>query len=127
MLVTAGYLLWVGAFAPGGAFQAGAVLASAGILLVLMRARFVSVLAGWPFRVSLILGLSLFSLVAIGCILLGGQLLEYPENRAGLLILLIESFAALSIGVTLISLFVGSRPSIREHVTAPAGKEREVT
>jgi multisubunit Na+/H+ antiporter MnhB subunit len=121
MMVTAGYLLWVGAHAPGGAFQAGAVLASAGILVVLMRARFVSLLAGWPFRASLILGLSFFALVAIGCALAGGQLLEYPENRAGLLILLIESFAALSIGVTLVSLFVGGRPPTRDRGTPSTG------
>ncbi len=122
MLVTAGYLLWVGAHAPGGAFQAGAVLASAGILLVLMRARFVSALAGWRFRVSLVLGLSFFAVVAIGCVMMGGQLLEYPEKRAGLLILLIETFAVLSIGVTLLCLFVGGRPSIRDRGTEVHGK-----
>ena len=33
LLVTAGYLLWAGAQQPGGAFQAGALLASASVLL----------------------------------------------------------------------------------------------
>ena len=33
LIVTAGYLLWVGAHAPGGAFQAGATLAAVAVLL----------------------------------------------------------------------------------------------
>ncbi|MEW6353298.1 MAG: MnhB domain-containing protein, partial [Pseudomonadota bacterium] len=33
MILTAGYLLWAGARQPGGAFQAGAVLAALGVLL----------------------------------------------------------------------------------------------
>ena len=33
LILTAGYLLWVGAHAPGGAFQAGAILAAAGVVL----------------------------------------------------------------------------------------------
>jgi len=33
LIVFAGYLLWVGAHAPGGAFQAGALLAAAAVLL----------------------------------------------------------------------------------------------
>ena len=38
-IVLAAYLLWVGAYAPGGAFQAGAVLAGVGVLLLLTGAR----------------------------------------------------------------------------------------
>ncbi|VAX05289.1 Na(+) H(+) antiporter subunit B, partial [hydrothermal vent metagenome] len=33
LILVAGYLLWVGTHAPGGAFQAGSVLAAAGVLL----------------------------------------------------------------------------------------------
>ena len=35
MILIAGYLLWVGAHAPGGVFQAGSVLGAAGVLLLL--------------------------------------------------------------------------------------------
>jgi len=38
LILISGYLLWVGAHAPGGAFQAGSVLGAAGVLLIL---------AGW--------------------------------------------------------------------------------
>jgi hypothetical protein len=43
--------------------------------------------------------------------ILGGRLLEYPPGWAGTLILLIESVAALSLGITLVVLFIGGRPS----------------
>ena len=35
LILVAAYLLWVGAHAPGGAFQAGSVLGAAGVLLLL--------------------------------------------------------------------------------------------
>ena len=37
LLVTGGYLLWIGAFAPGGAFQGGALLGGALVLMLLGR------------------------------------------------------------------------------------------
>jgi hypothetical protein len=42
---------------------------------------------------------------------LGGRLLEYPRHWAGILILVIETAATLSIGVILTVLFIGGRPS----------------
>ena len=35
LILVSGYLLWAGAHAPGGAFQAGSVLGAAGVLLLL--------------------------------------------------------------------------------------------
>ena len=46
LILVAGYLLWVGANAPGGAFQAGSVLAAAGVLLLLAGCCFSSRFAG---------------------------------------------------------------------------------
>jgi len=111
MMVTAGYLLWVGAYAPGGAFQAGAILGGAGILLLLTDVRFASAMARWPLRIALTAGVSIFIGVAFGSMILGGRLLEYPRDLAGTLILVIECVAALSIGITLVVLYIGSRPS----------------
>ena len=48
MILMAGYLLWVGASAPGGAFQAGSVLAASGILLLLSSRHLPVQLMGWP-------------------------------------------------------------------------------
>lgn len=105
MVLVAGYLLWIGAYAPGGAFQAGAVLAAAGVLL-----RLAGLLPTWAQpnllrRVGLALGLAVFVAVAAAA-LLQGSLLQYPIAAAGALILLIEAALALSIGLTLASLYL---------------------
>jgi hypothetical protein len=56
-----------------------------------------------------VLGLSVFIAVAVGVMAGGGKLLEYPRAHAGMLILLIESAALISIALTLAALFVGGR------------------
>ena len=127
MVLTAGYLLWAGAHAPGGAFQAGAVLGGAGILLLLTEVRFASTIDWWPLRTLLSAGILVFSGVGLGSMALGGRLLEYPRDWAGILILLIESAATLSIGVTLMVLFVGGRPSRVDGTVSmkPAGQRED--
>jgi multisubunit Na+/H+ antiporter MnhB subunit len=107
MLLVAGYLLWIGAHAPGGAFQAGAVLAAAGVLL-----RLAGLLPAWAqpnrlLRAGLALGLAVFVAVAAAA-LAEGSLLQYPPAAAGGLILLIEAGLALSIGLVLASLYLAS-------------------
>ena len=110
LILVSGYLLWVGGHAAGGAFQAGSVLAAAGVLLLLTGWRPSARFAGLPLRFSLILGLAVFVFVAVLMLLLGESFLELPLPLASTLILMIEAAAALSIGITLASLFVGSRP-----------------
>ena len=107
MVLVAGYLLWIGAYAPGGAFQAGAVLAAAGVML-----RLAGLLPAWAqpdrlLRTGLVAGLLVFVVVAL--IALGqGALLQYPSSSAGTLILLIETGLTLSIGLTLSGLYLCS-------------------
>jgi len=110
MILIAGYLLWAGAHAPGGAFQAGAVLGASGVLLLLSGWHLPASLAGWPLRLTLVAGLAVFAAVAAGVMWTGASLLEYPPQWAGGLILLIEAAATLSIGATLAALFLGGRP-----------------
>ncbi len=110
LILVAGYLLWVGAHAPGGAFQAGSVLGAAGVLLLLAGWRLDARFAGLPLRIVLVVGLGMFVMVGMVLILVGGRLLEYPPPFAAVLILLIEAAAALSIGITLAALFLGGRP-----------------
>jgi multisubunit Na+/H+ antiporter MnhB subunit len=108
LMVVAAYLLWVGAYSPGGAFQGGALLAGAGVLLSLVD-------PSWRERrfqgiadMSLLLGITVFIVVGVSSMLLRGSFLQYPVNAAGTLILLIESAAMLSIAVTLHTLFAGT-------------------
>lgn len=109
ILVTA-YLLWVGAHAPGGAFQAGSVLAALGVLLLLTGWRVSDRLTALPLRIVLIAGPGVFIIIAALTTLLEGQLLKYPAAQAGLFIVILETFATLSIGATLAALFLGVRP-----------------
>ena len=110
MILIAGYLLWVGAHAPGGAFQAGSVLAAAGVLALLCGKQLEGRLAGWPLRLGLVLGTAMFVAVAAAVMVSGAHLLQYPLEWAGGLILLIEVAATFSIGVTLTALFFGVKP-----------------
>ena len=108
MLVVAGHLVWVGSSEPGGAFQGGAVLGAAGILLVLSGYAQPAWAGQRVVRWILTIGLLVFVGVALYPMLSGGTLLQYPaESRKGL-ILLIEVLLTLSIGASLVSLFLAS-------------------
>lgn len=109
MVLVAAYLLWVGAYAPGGAFQAGAVLAASLILILLTGTAIRAVWLGWSLRVMLSLGLVTFIGFGFAVMAAGHRFLQYPAGSAGALILLIEVAATLSIGVTLAALFLGGR------------------
>lgn len=107
-ILVSGYLLWVGAYAPGGAFQAGAVLAALGVVLVLSgQGRGAMTAPGFPVRILFVLGPAAFVIMAAATLGLQGRLLEYPPAHAGVLILVLEVAATLSIGATLLALFSG--------------------
>jgi len=110
LILVAAYLLWVGAHAPGGAFQAGSVLGAAGLLLLLAGWRPRADLTARPLRLALVAGPGTFVAVAVVTLLTGAWLLEFPPKHAGTLILILEATATLSIGVTLAALFLGGRP-----------------
>jgi multisubunit Na+/H+ antiporter MnhB subunit len=110
MILIAAYLVWVGAHAPGGAFQAGSVLGAAGVLLRLSGWHLPSHGTGWPLRLILVLGVAVFTLIGLSMLGLGEPLLGYPPGWAKPLILTIEVAATLSIGAILAALFIGGRP-----------------
>ncbi|MGF1526729.1 MAG: Na(+)/H(+) antiporter subunit B [Candidatus Competibacterales bacterium] len=109
-ILVALYVLWSGSHSPGGAFQAGAVLAGLGVLWWF---------GGWltpsPTTPSVppgadrwltAVGLGIFALVAaVGPLLFQVAPLTYPDGFAKGLILLIESFLMVSIAWTLLLLF----------------------
>lgn len=104
-----GYLLWAGAHAPGGAFQAGAVLAGAGVLLHLAERLTPQGDITTASRWAVTIGLLVFVAVACYPLLLGGQLLRYPQDQTKALILLIETALTLSIAHSLTLMFSGGR------------------
>lgn len=105
MLLVAGYLLWAGSSRPGGAFQAGALLAAAGVLLRLAGVRLPNFAHTVSAHALLVFGLAVFIAVGVGAMALEGRFLEYPPAWAGTLILGIELSLMLSIGLALLSLF----------------------
>ena len=111
LVVIAGYLLWLGAHAPGGAFQAGALLAAAGVLLMLAEVRPLGRLSPAVLLLLAALGVAVFLAVAL-LVMVQGRLLEYPVAWAGGLILAIESAATVSIGLALAYLFLGDEPRV---------------
>jgi multisubunit Na+/H+ antiporter MnhB subunit len=121
LILTAGYLLWVGAHAPGGAFQAGATLAAAGVVLRLAGRHQVGLPDGATLRVVIAAGVGVFLLVGLSLLLSGRPFLGYPPAWAGALILLIEGAAMVAIAATLLLAFLGGRPQ-PARVKAAAGK-----
>ena len=109
LILVAAYLLWVGAHAPGGAFQAGSALGAVGVLLLLAGWRLPDGLMALPLRLVLVAGPGAFVAMAMLTVLIEGQMLEYPPAQAGILILVLETTATVSIGVTLAALFLGGR------------------
>lgn len=114
MLLLAAYLLWAGADRPGGAFQAGAVLAATGVLMRLGGLPMDFIRPGMLLRLGLVLGFAVFLLVAVAGALAGEAFLAYPQAMAGGLILAIEIVLTLSIGMILLALFVAA-PVTAEH------------
>lgn len=118
ILLVAGYLLWRGAVAPGGAFQAAAVLAGGGILAIvsgIVRSpdpRAVSV------RVALVLGPTVFLVIAAVPLLAGAQMLDYPEGWAKALVLVIELALTFSIALVLVLFLPGAPRRHREPAEA---------
>jgi multisubunit Na+/H+ antiporter MnhB subunit len=113
LVLVAGYLLWNGSSRPGGAFQAGATLAGALILLeattpgapVWRRGRFLRF--GAPAGAGAFLVAGLVGLVA------SGRFLDYPGPAAAYAMMLtIEAAATLSIAICLAAL-LAAEPEAR--------------
>ena len=111
LIITAGYLLWVGAHAPGGAFQAGATLAAVAVLLRLGGNDRAGLSPTRALRWLLVAGVAVFLLVGLSVTLADLAVLQYPRSWAGALILLIESAATVSIAVALALAYLGGRPA----------------
>jgi multisubunit Na+/H+ antiporter MnhB subunit len=109
LILFAGYLLWAGAHGPGGAFQAGTLLAAAGLLGALAGYPWLVAMPDWQLRALVVIGPAAFAGTAAGVMLAGGRLLELGPDRAAALILLIETTATISIGVTLLAALHGAR------------------
>lgn len=108
MVLIGGYLLWAGSKAPGGAFQAGAVLNAAAILMVLSGLSLSKWFHGSWFRAALLFGFVLFLGIGTVAMAIEGHFLEYPRNYADGIVLSIETAVTISIACILAALFLGN-------------------
>ncbi|PWD99586.1 hydrogenase subunit MbhD domain-containing protein [Marinilabilia rubra] len=100
------FLLYFGKNGPGGAFQAAVLWGAIGILLHLGGRPVLTVIPRWLSQLLLIMGIGFFLMLGFLLLAGGASLFEYPPSYAGVLILIIETLAAISIAVTLVSVFV---------------------
>ena len=104
-ILVAGYLVWVGGDAPGGAFQAGAMLGGVGAIGLMAGGPVRPLFAGPGVRPALAAGATVFLLTGLAMIAAGGTFLEFRGSRATALLLVIELFSTVSIGLVLTLLF----------------------
>jgi multisubunit Na+/H+ antiporter MnhB subunit len=105
IILVAGYILWRGSNGPGGAFQAGAILAGGGILMIAGGVITVPDTSSRLVRAVLVIGPGAFVVVAAAPLGAGHQLLEYPPGAAGWLIAAIEAALTASIALVLLMFF----------------------
>lgn len=110
LIVAGGYLLWIGASAPGGAFQGGAVIGGGAVLALLAGMAGILLRRPGLLRVGLAIGSLIFTTVAAALTLASGFVLGYPPGSTALWMLLIEAAALISVALTLGALYYGGRP-----------------
>ena len=105
------YMVWVGADAPGGTFQAGSILAAMWLLVMLAGLRPAPETRSLMLRLLLVGGPALFFAIGFLGFAVAGGFLAYPEPLAKALIVGIE--AALTIAIALALGLLVAGPSSR--------------
>jgi uncharacterized MnhB-related membrane protein len=105
LFLVGAFLLYLGKTEPGGAFQAAVLWGAGGILLHLGGWPVFAAMAPWLRHLLLTAGFGFFLLLGFIFMAGGAALFEYPVAHAGLLILIVETLAALSIAAALTAIF----------------------
>lgn len=121
VLLLVGWFLVAGSSRPGGAFQAGALLAGAALLL-LLTGRGDLVPTGRWLRPSVVVGLAGFLAVAGLTRVFAGTWLGLDPPWGAWVLLGLEAVLVLSIGAGLAALVIAARPG-RASASTPAGEE----
>jgi len=99
------FILYYGKTGPGGAFQAGVLWGANGILLHLGGWPVLTLLPQWLRQLLLTIGLAFFLVLGFILMAAGNAFFEYPHAYAGIMILLAETMAAISIAAALTAIF----------------------
>jgi multisubunit Na+/H+ antiporter MnhB subunit len=109
-ILIAAFLLWLGTSRPGGAFQAGSVLAGGLSVLLMGRLYRPRPSQATALRWLANVGLIVFAGASVATLALSGGLIAFPAEQAIVWIVAIEAALTVSIGVLLAALFHGGLP-----------------
>jgi multisubunit Na+/H+ antiporter MnhB subunit len=101
------HIFWVGADAPGGAFQGGALLAAMWMVAMMARLHEPPRIDAQWLRLALVAGPAVFLVTGLAGVVMAGSFFAYPPGLAKPIILFIETFMVLSIAVALPTLVAG--------------------
>jgi multisubunit Na+/H+ antiporter MnhB subunit len=101
------YIAWVGADAPGGKFQGGAVLAAMWVLPWIAGLIAPPSISDMRLRLAIAAGPLVFLLVGLAGFVWAEGFLAYPPGFAKLLILVIETAMTLSVAVAMACMIAG--------------------
>jgi multisubunit Na+/H+ antiporter MnhB subunit len=100
-IVAGVYTLWVGAKAPGGAFQGGAILAAMWLLTIMAGLQPMPGIGDRRLRRALVVGPAIFVAVGLAGFVIADGFLSYPAGFAKPLIIAIEAVLTFSIAAIL--------------------------
>ncbi|TVQ57885.1 MAG: DUF4040 domain-containing protein [Rhodobacteraceae bacterium] len=106
-VLIAAHLLWVGADAPGGAFQGATILAAMILLVRLAGLADAPPVSSRALRLLIVLGPAAFLGVGMAGVVLAGAPFAYPAAHAKAIILVVEFAMLVSVAATLALLVVG--------------------
>ena len=114
LVLFAAYMVWVGKYEPGGAFQAAALLAAGGIIGRMAGVHPLPFEHGSTgLRILVSAGFALFLTIGVLLWIQSGLFLQFNPASAGWAILVIEVAATVSIALSLLVLFLGSSRNSR--------------
>jgi multisubunit Na+/H+ antiporter MnhB subunit len=102
------YLCWVGASAPGGAFQGGTILAAMWLLVAIAGLRNISTIGNPWLRFALVAGPAVFLGIGLAGLALAEAFLAYPPDYSKTMIIIVEFALMLSIASAIAMLAAGT-------------------
>jgi multisubunit Na+/H+ antiporter MnhB subunit len=109
------YMCWVGANAPGGAFQGGTILAAMWLLVIIARLEGAPSIGQLWLRVGLVIGPAVFLAVGLAGLVLANGFLAYPPGYAKPFIITIEFALTISIAAVLAMLAAGPPKQVQQE------------
>jgi multisubunit Na+/H+ antiporter MnhB subunit len=107
-LLVGAHVFWAGADRPGGAFQAGTILAAVWLLAIMAGLTDAPAVRGLALRLVLVAGPAVFLGVGLAGLATAGAFLGYPPDFVKPLVVLVEAALTLSIAATLGLLVAGA-------------------